>query len=51
MNIFSLFMAGGGGLLSFNSGFAIWVAISMVIFLFIMYKFALPPIMKALDDR
>ena len=44
-------MAGGGGLLSFNSGFAIWVAISMVIFLFIMYKFALPPIMKALDDR
>jgi F-type H+-transporting ATPase subunit b len=51
MNTFSLFMAGGGGLLSFNSGFAIWVAISMVIFLFIMYKFALPPIMKALDDR
>ncbi len=51
MNTFSLFMAGGGGLLSFNTGFAIWVAISMVIFLFIMYKFALPPIMKALDDR
>lgn len=44
-------MAGGGGLLSFNTGFAIWVAISMVIFLLIMYKFALPPIMKALDDR
>lgn len=51
MNTFSLFMAGGGGLLSFNTGFAIWVAISMVIFLLIMYKFALPPIMKALDDR
>lgn len=51
MNTFSLFMAGGGGLLSFNSGFAIWVAISMIIFLFVMYKFALPPIMKGLDER
>lgn len=45
------FLAGGGGLLSFNSGFAIWVAISMVLFLIVMYKFALPPIMKGLDER
>jgi len=40
-----------GGLFSFNTGFAIWVLISMVIFLFIMAKFAVPPIMAALDER
>jgi F-type H+-transporting ATPase subunit b len=47
----AVIMAGGGGLLSFNTGFAIWVAISLVLFMFIMYKFALPPIMAALDER
>lgn len=45
------FMAGGGGLLSFNTGFAIWVLISTVIFLVLMQKFLVPPIMKALNDR
>lgn len=39
------------GILSFNTGFAIWVLISMIVFLFIMGKWAVPPIMKALDDR
>ncbi|MGF1671421.1 MAG: F0F1 ATP synthase subunit B [Balneolaceae bacterium] len=45
------FLAGGGGILSFESGFAIWVAISMAIFLYLMYKYAVPPIMNALDER
>ncbi len=45
------FMAGGGGLLSFNTGFAIWVLISTVIFLVLMQKFLVPPITKALNDR
>lgn len=45
------FLAGGGGLLSFETGFAIWVLISMVIFLVLMQKFLVPPIMKALDER
>lgn len=45
------FMAGGGGILSFNTGFAIWVLISTVIFLVLMQKFLVPPIMKALTER
>jgi len=45
------FLAGGGGLLSFNTGFAIWVLISTVVFLIAMQKYLVPPIMKALDER
>jgi len=45
------YLLAGGGLLSFNTGFAIWIAISLIVFLGIMIKFALPPIMKALDER
>jgi len=45
------FLAGGGGLLSFNTGFAIWVLISTVVFLVLMQKFLVPPIMTALDER
>jgi len=45
------FIANGGGILSFNTGFAIWVLISMLVFLFVMGKYAVPPIMKALDER
>lgn len=44
-------LAGGGGLLSFNTGFAIWVGISMIVFILLMMKFAVPPIMKALEER
>lgn len=44
-------LAGGGGLLSFNTGFAIWIALSLIVFLGIMMKFAVPPIMKALTER
>jgi len=46
-----MYFLAGGGILSFSSGFAIWVAISMVVFLLIMYKYAVPPIMRALDER
>lgn len=46
-----LLLAGGGGLLSFNSGFAIWVLISMIVFIFIMSKYLVPPIMNALKER
>ncbi len=45
------FLAGGGGLLSFNTGFALWIAISLVFFILIMSKYAVPPIMKALNER
>jgi len=42
---------GGGGILSFNSGFAIWVAITMVIFIAAMARYAVPYIMEALNER
>jgi F-type H+-transporting ATPase subunit b len=45
------FIAAGGGILSFNTGFAIWVLISMLVFLFIMGKYAVPPILQALNER
>lgn len=44
-------LAGGGGLLSFNPGFAIWILISLIAFLFVMMKYAVPPIMTALQER
>jgi F-type H+-transporting ATPase subunit b len=46
-----LYLLASGGLLSFNTGFAIWIAISLVLFLLIMMKFAMPPIMQALEGR
>jgi F-type H+-transporting ATPase subunit b len=46
-----LLAAGGGGILSFNGGFAIWVAITLIIFLFVMGKYAVPLIMDALSER
>lgn len=46
-----IYFAAGGGILSFNTGFAIWVLISMLVFLYIMGKYAVPPIMKALNER
>lgn len=46
-----VFLASGGGLLSFQTGFAIWVLISMLIFLWGMGKYAVPHITKALDER
>lgn len=45
------FLASGGGLLSFETGFGVWVAISTLLFLFLMNKFLVPPIMEALNDR
>ena len=45
------FLAGGGGLLSFETGFGIWVAISTVLFLILMNKYLVPPIMEALNER
>ncbi|MGM0506487.1 MAG: F0F1 ATP synthase subunit B [Bacteroidota bacterium] len=47
----TVFMAGGGGLLSFQTGFAIWVLISMLVFLWIMGKYAVPHISSALEER
>lgn len=46
-----LLLLQGGGILSFNSGFAIWVLITMVIFLAVMGKYAVPLIMDALRER
>lgn len=43
--------SGGGGILNFNSGFAIWVAITLIIFLVVMAKYAVPLIMDALSER
>lgn len=42
---------GGGGFLAFNSGFALWVALTMIIFLVVMAKYAVPLIMDALGER
>lgn len=49
--MFILAAGGGGGILSFNSGFAIWVAITMVLFLIAMGRYAVPLIMDALNER
>jgi F-type H+-transporting ATPase subunit b len=46
-----LLLVGGGGILSFNGGFAIWVAITLVIFLVVMGKYAVPLVMDALQER
>ena len=42
---------GGGAILNFNSGFAVWVAITLIIFLAVMGKYAVPLIMGALSER
>ncbi|MDR8391123.1 F0F1 ATP synthase subunit B [Aliifodinibius sp. S!AR15-10] len=42
---------GGGAILNFSSGFAIWVAITLIIFLVAMAKYAVPLIMEALSER
>lgn len=46
-----LLLAGGGGILSFNGGFALWVLLTMVVFLAVMGKYAVPLIMDALNER
>lgn len=46
-----MLLLAGGGILSFNEGFAIWVLITMIIFLWIMGKYAVPVIMDALQER
>lgn len=46
-----LLAAGGGGILSFNTGFALWVALTLIIFLYLMGKYAVPLIMDALQER
>jgi len=46
-----LFLAGGGGILSFSGGFALWVAITLILFLAVMGKYAVPLIMDALQER
>jgi|AntRauTorcE11897_2_1112592.scaffolds.fasta_scaffold03798_4 F-type H+-transporting ATPase subunit b len=43
--------SGGGGILNFNTGFAIWVAITLIIFLWVMGKYAVPLIMGSLSER
>jgi len=44
-------LAGGGGLLSFDTGFGIWVLISTLLFLWAMNRWLVPPIMNALKER
>ncbi len=46
-----LLLAGGGGILSFSGGFALWVALTLVLFLAVMGKYAVPLIMEALEER
>lgn len=49
--IFAQAANGGGAILNFNSGFAIWVSITLIIFLAVMGKYAVPLIMNALSER
>lgn len=46
-----LLAAGGGGILSFNGGFALWVALTLILFLWAMNKYAVPLIMDSLSER
>ncbi len=45
------FLLAGESFLSFNPGFALWVLISMIVFIAVMMKYAVPPIMDALVAR
>jgi F-type H+-transporting ATPase subunit b len=45
------FLANGGALLSFDTGFGIWVLISTLVFLYLMNKYLVPPINNALKER
>lgn len=45
------FLNGGGGLLTFDIGFGFLVLISTLLFLVLMNKYLVPPIMKALNER
>jgi F-type H+-transporting ATPase subunit b len=45
------FLASGGALLSFDTGFGIWVLISTLLFLYLMNKYLVPPINNALKER
>src|SRR5690554_6092221 len=45
------FLANGGGLLSFDTGFGVWVLISTLLFLYLMNKYLIPPILNALTER
>lgn len=42
---------GGSAILNFSGGFAIWVSISLIIFLVVMTKYAVPLIMDSLSER
>lgn len=46
-----LYYLNGGGLLAFDTGFGFWVLISTLLFLYLMNKYLVPPIMKALQER
>lgn len=46
-----ILLLAGGGFLSFNTGFALWILVTMIVFIAIMAKFAVPTIAKALDER
>lgn len=46
-----IFLQAGGGLLAFDTGFAIWMAITLIIFLYVMSKYAVPYISDALNER
>ncbi len=46
-----VFLQAGGGLLAFDTGFAIWMAITLIIFLWVMGKYAVPYISDALNER
>jgi len=45
------YILAGGGLLSFDTGFGVWVLISTLLFLWAMNKWLVPPIMNALKER
>lgn len=46
-----MLLLAGGGILSFDTGFAIWELITLIIFLFVMGKFAVPVLLDALEER
>lgn len=46
-----MFLLAGGGLLAFDTGFAVWMAVTLIIFLLLMGKYAVPYISDALIER
>lgn len=46
-----MLLLAGGGFLSFDPGFALWELVTLIIFIFVVGKYAVPILMDSLEER